>query len=38
MKCVELGIFKDILEAKQYRRDMMIRESQYDFKHLLYRK
>ncbi len=37
LKCVELGIFKDIFEAKEYNRKLMIKQSDYKYKHLLYK-
>ena len=37
LKCVELGIYKDTYEAnKDYRKDML-KNSNYKYKHLLYR-
>jgi hypothetical protein len=37
MKCVSLGIYKDVYEAKDGRRKKMIEDSKYKYKHLLYR-
>jgi hypothetical protein len=37
MQCVSLGIYKDVYEAKEGRRRKMIEESNYKYKHLLYR-
>ena len=37
MQCVNLGIYKDVYEAKAGVRKKMIDESNYKYKHLLYR-
>lgn len=37
MHCVNLGIFKDVYEAKEPRRQNTIQRSLYKYKHLLYR-
>ena len=37
MQCVSLGIFKDIYEAQEGKRKKMIADSDYKYKHLLYR-
>lgn len=34
---VQLGIYKDIYEAKMPRRKKIIEDSNYEYKHLLYR-
>jgi hypothetical protein len=35
--CVNLGIFKDVYEAKESRRQKSIHNSLYKYKHMLYR-
>ena len=37
LQCVEKGIYKDVVEAKQMQRKYRIALSDYKFKHLLYR-
>ena len=37
IKCVQLGIYKDIYEALEGQRRMMVRRSNYKYKSLLYR-
>jgi hypothetical protein len=34
---VEKGIFKDVIQAKQMQRETRIQQSDYKYKHLLYR-
>eukprot|EP00347_Sterkiella_histriomuscorum_P000035 403377431 len=37
LQCVALGIFDDVYQAKQTQRDLKIKNSDYKYKHLLYR-
>ena len=35
--CVNKGIYKDVIEAKNQQREKRIKYSDYKYKHLLYR-
>lgn len=37
LQLVAMGFYKDIFEAKEGQRERMIRDSNYRYKHLLYR-
>ena len=37
IKCVQLGIYKDIYEALEGQRNLMVERSKYKYKALLYR-
>ena len=37
LKCVELGIYKNIVEAMETQRKGVVERSEYKYKHLLYR-
>ncbi len=38
IECVKLGIYKDVVEAKSMQRKVRMEQSDYKFKHLLFRK